>query len=130
MSTARAHARPRRLLVVDDDCDAADTLRILLELNGDRAHAAYSGESAFELARRVHPDVILCDIGMPRMNGHQLAAAVRADPELRDVRLVAMTGLATEQDARQSHASGFDLHLVKPLPWADICSALDLLESR
>ena len=129
MSVLSTNVRSRKLLVVDDDVDAADTLRILFELNGDRAVAAHSGATALELARAVHPDIILCDLGMPRMDGFAFARAIRSDPSLRDVRLVAMTGRGLDSDADRSKAEGFDLHLVKPIPWPEVCRAIQSLGS-
>ena len=124
MHALSTNVRSRRLLVVDDDPDAADTLRTLFELNGDHAIAAHSGATALELAKAVCPDVILCDLGMPRLDAAAFARAVRSDPKLRDVRLVAMS--PPDADIPLAAAS-FDAQLPKPAPWPEICRTLERL---
>lgn len=124
MHALSTNVRTRRLLVVDDDVDTADTLRTLFELNGDHAMAAHSGATALELAKAVRPDVILCDLGMARLDAAAFARAVRADPKLRDVRLVAM---AAPGSVAGPAAAGFDAELPKPAPWTEICRTLERL---
>ncbi len=111
-----ADARPRRrVMVVDDNQDAAQSLRELLELQGHQVVAvAHDGADALEEARRSGPEVVLCDIGLPGMDGYQLARAFRADPALRAIRLVALSGYAQPEDLRCAAEAGFDAHLAKP----------------
>jgi PAS domain S-box-containing protein len=110
----------RRVLVVDDNVDAAQTLRDLLELSGHVAAVAHDGPSALALARTFAPDAILCDIGLPGMNGYAVARAVRGDGSLRGVLLVALTGYALPEDLRRASEAGFDAHLAKPPSLATI----------
>jgi signal transduction histidine kinase/ActR/RegA family two-component response regulator len=104
----------RRVLVVDDNHDAADSLASLLELLGAETDVVYSGPEAIERMATYHPSVILLDLGMPGMDGHEVARRIRRRPEYRDVTLIAMTGWGQEQDRRRTRAAGFDHHLTKP----------------
>lgn len=105
----------RRVLVVDDNRDAADSLLMLLNFMGTDAYAVYDGTAALEALRIYRPAVVFLDIGMPGMDGHEVARRVRQAPEYRDVTLIAMTGWGQEEDRRRSKESGFDHHLVKPV---------------
>jgi PAS domain S-box-containing protein len=105
----------RRVMVVDDNLDAAQSLRELLELQGHQVVAvAHDGAGAVAEARRTGPEVVLCDIGLPGMDGYQVARAFRADPALRTTRLVALSGYAQPDDLRLAAEAGFDAHLAKP----------------
>jgi PAS domain S-box-containing protein len=113
-STSGVHPR-RRVMVVDDNQDAAQSLRELLELQGHQVVAvAHEGADALAEARRASPEVVLCDIGLPGMDGYQVARAFRADPALRATRLVALSGYAQPEDLRLASEAGFDAHLAKP----------------
>jgi PAS domain S-box-containing protein len=103
-----------KVLVVDDNIDAADSLAMLLRLQGHAARVALDGSAALNLAAADPPDVAFLDLGMPGMDGYELARRFREDPILRRVRLVALTGWGQEQDRRRTKEAGFDLHLVKP----------------
>ncbi len=105
----------RRVLVVDDNQDAAESLGMLLKLLGADAHVVYSGTDALEALATYEPAVVLLDIGMPGMNGHEVARRIRQRPELQDLTLIALTGWGQEEDRRRSRAAGFDYHLVKPV---------------
>jgi CheY-like chemotaxis protein len=105
---------PRRVLVVEDNPDSAETLRDLLELAGHQADIALDGRQALERARTARPDAIVCDLGLPDMDGYELARALRADPELSSVLLVALSGYALPDDLARSAQAGFDAHLAKP----------------
>jgi PAS domain S-box-containing protein len=105
---------PRRVLVIEDNEDAADTLREVLELGGHRVEVAYDGPNGIEKARAFHPDVVLCDIGLPKMDGYQIARAMRADPELGRIALIAVSGYAQPEDVAMAKEAGFDAHLAKP----------------
>jgi CheY-like chemotaxis protein len=106
---------PRRVLVVDDNHDAAHALRLLLESDGHRVLVASDGPGGLAMAREHRPDVMLLDIGLPKMNGYEMAKQIRADPALRTTMLVAVTGYGQMQDRALASAAGFDHHLVKPV---------------
>jgi CheY-like chemotaxis protein len=104
----------RRVLVVEDNEDAADTLREVLELGEHVVEVAYSGRGGIEKARAFHPDIVLCDIGLPEMDGYEVARAMRADPELGRIALIAVSGYAQPEDVAMAKEAGFDAHLTKP----------------
>lgn len=104
-----------RLLVVDDNVDAAATLATLLRLQGHNVRIAYDGLTALEVAEKFAPALILLDLGMPGMDGYEVARRIRQMPRLDGARLVALTGWGQEDDRRRSAEAGFDRHLVKPL---------------
>jgi PAS domain S-box-containing protein len=114
---ARAAAAPlaRRVLVVDDNRDAADTLAALLELSGHEVKTAYGAREALEVSPEFRPEVVFLDIGMPEMNGFEVARRLRQHPQTREALLVAMTGWGQEEDRRRGREAGFDHHLVKPV---------------
>jgi two-component system, sensor histidine kinase len=107
-------APAHRVLVVDDNRDAAESLRMVLELLGVDVRVAFSGQDALKLLDSYRPTVVLLDIGMPEMDGHEVAREIRRRPEFRDATLIAITGWGQEEDHRRSHAAGFDYHLTKP----------------
>jgi len=104
----------RRVLVVDDNVDSADSLSELLQTCGHEVDVCYRGEHALARARQFGPDTVLCDIGLPGMDGYDVARAMRDDPALRAMRLIALTGYASPEDREKAFAAGFDKHLVKP----------------
>ncbi|HEV3303672.1 MAG TPA: ATP-binding protein [Planctomycetaceae bacterium] len=108
-------AASRRILVVDDSVDSAESLAKVLRVLGHVVHTAYDGQSALEAARLNAPDIVMLDIGMPRMDGFEVARRMRNDPALKDVFLVALTGYGQDEDRRHSQKSGFNAHLVKPV---------------
>jgi PAS domain S-box-containing protein len=114
---APAEAPPGRLriLIVDDIRDAADSLGEVLELAGYTVTVAYSGPEALEVARQLRSEVVLCDLGLPGMDGYAVAAALRQDPVTAGARLIALSGYGQEEDQRRSREAGFDLHLTKPV---------------
>ncbi len=112
-------ARPR-VLVIDDNVDAADSLAIALRLDGYETRVEYSGEEALRAATEFAPTAIVCDIGLPEMDGHEIARRLRADPGHADTVLVAVTGLGSEEDKRRTQVAGFDFHLVKPVAFAAV----------
>ncbi len=120
-------AGSRRILVVDDNRDVADSLGMLLTLLNQDVRIAYDGLAALGLAADFRPELVLLDIGMPTLDGYETAARLRAQPWGRDIRLVALTGWGQEEVRRRSHAAGFDRHLVKPIDGqalADLLAAL------
>ena len=104
----------RRVLVVDDNRDACDSLALLLRLSGHSTHVAYSGAQALALAADCAPYLVFLDIGMPGMDGYAVAKALRGDPRTRHAVLVALTGWGADDDLARTRASGFDHHLTKP----------------
>ena len=119
---------PRRVLVVDDNIDAALSLaKVLRLLYGQEVQTAHDGPSAIELAEAFRPEIVLLDIGLPEMSGHEVAQALRKTPWCEACLLVAVTGWGQDADRERSHAAGFDLHLVKPVS-AD--TILDLLTGK
>jgi signal transduction histidine kinase len=106
--------RPR-VLVVDDNVDAADSLALFLQLEGCDTRVEYGAHDALLTAGAFKPRAIVCDVGLPQMDGCEVARRLRADPDLADALLVALTGLGSEEDKRRTHAAGFDMHLVKPV---------------
>ncbi len=111
-----AAASSRRVLVIEDNADAADTLREMLELWGHEVAVAHDGRAGLAQARVFAPDVVLCDIGLPEMDGYEVARAIRADPEIASTFLVAVTGYALPEDQRRAAEAGFVRHLGKPVP--------------
>ena len=106
----------RRVLVIEDNIDAAETLQEMLRLWGHEVAVAHDGRAGLDEARTFKPDVVLCDIGLPVMDGYQVARAIRNDPALASTFLVALTGYALAEDRRRAAAAGFDRHLAKPVP--------------
>jgi PAS domain S-box-containing protein len=106
---------PLRVLVVDDNLDAADSLVALLEILGHTASVAHDGPQGLEAARALVPDLVLLDIGLPGMSGHEVAREIRRTSALRHVVLIALTGWGAQSDLQQSQEAGFDQHLTKPV---------------
>ena len=117
---AAAAAMRRRVLIVDDNRDAADALAMLLRHTGHDASVAYDGKAALAAAETHRPDVILLDIGLPGMSGHDVCRQVREQPWGRNIRMIALTGWGQEEDRRKSTEAGFDGHLVKPVDMAAV----------
>ncbi|MEA2599515.1 MAG: hypothetical protein QOF89_507 [Acidobacteriota bacterium] len=110
----------RRILVVEDNPDAAATMRDFLELSGHEVQLAASGTDGVEAARQFHPEVVLCDIGLPGMTGFEVAEELRRDPATRSAKLIAVTGYGRDEDRQRSKEAGFDLHLTKPVDPAQL----------
>lgn len=117
-------ALAQRVLVVDDNHDAAETLGMLLELLGAESLVVHHGEAALSALKSFRPSAVLLDIGLPGMDGHQVARRMRAEPEGRDVTLIALTGWGQAEDRRRSKEAGMDYHLVKPVDLATLQSTL------
>jgi CheY-like chemotaxis protein len=111
----RDDSPPPRLLIVDDNRDAADSLALLLGLWGYRPEVAYDGAAALDLVRSGCPDGILLDLALPGVDGYQLAADLRRQPDCIDTPLIAVTGYATAAHRQRARAAGFDHFLVKPV---------------
>ena len=106
---------PRRVLVVDDNLDAAEGLAMLLSLRGHQVATAYDGPTAIEQARKLAPDVVLLDIGLPRLDGFEVARRLREEHPGKPMLLVALTGYGHERDRVRAREAGFDHHLLKPV---------------
>ncbi|HVO47890.1 MAG TPA: response regulator, partial [Steroidobacteraceae bacterium] len=120
----------RRILVADDNSDALESLAMLLELGGHEVYTASNGVLALESAERHQPDVALLDIGMPELDGYEVARRIRSQPWGRSITLVALTGWGQESDRRRSGEAGFDSHLVKPLDLEQLSRLLAELPDR
>jgi signal transduction histidine kinase len=114
----------RRILVVDDNVDAAETLAEMLSLHGHRVISAHDGLEALRIAPEFEPHIILLDLGMPNLNGYETAGRIRAQPWGRDIALVAVTGWGQPKDRRRTVEAGFDAHLVKPVDQNELLKAL------
>jgi CheY-like chemotaxis protein len=117
-------SRRLRVLVVEDNRDAADSLRDLLDAHGHDVEVAYSGPDGVAAAERHRPEVIICDIGLPGMDGYAVANEVRCNPATARARLIALTGYGRDDDRRRAREAGFDDHLTKPADPARLVSLL------
>lgn len=124
----RQQPHRRRILVVDDNADAAGTLAMLLKMQGHEVHTAADGEEALEQARTREPDIIFMDLGMPRLDGIEAARRIRALPQCREVRIVALTGWGQDADRRRTREAGMDHHLTKPVSLEALQSLLGALD--
>lgn len=129
--TARAPTptTARRILVVDDNRDSAESLTMLLNLTGYETHIAYDGLEAVEAAAAFRPDVILLDIGLPKLNGFEAARKIRDQQSDKSLVLVALTGWGQEEDRRRSEEAGFNAHMVKPVDYAALTKLLAELQA-
>ena len=118
-------SRRRRILVVDDDPDSADLLRVILEKLGFEAFAEHDGPHALEKAREWRADVVLCDLALPGMDGYEVATRMRAEAALTGLRLVALASTTDDETRQRSRASGFDVNLLKGADLADLLAAID-----
>ncbi|GEJ55998.1 hybrid sensor histidine kinase/response regulator [Anaeromyxobacter diazotrophicus] len=119
-----AAARTLTVLVIEDNLDAARTVADLLELDGHRVVIATDGRSGIARAREAKPDFVLCDVGLPDVDGYEVARTLRADPALASTRLVALSGYAQPEDKERARAAGFDAHLAKPAPFDELHALL------
>jgi PAS domain S-box-containing protein len=131
LAAEAAPARKRRILVADDNQDAADTLALMLSTSGDEVHTVYDGAAAAEAAFRYRPDIILLDIAMPKLNGYDVAQRIRAElGEGSSPLLIALTGFGAESDRERAQRAGFDAHLVKPVHFDQLAQLFTRLETR
>ena len=120
----------RRVLIVDDNIDAAETLAMMLEILGQQTRQAHDGNKAVAMAKEFNPEVVFMDIGLPGLSGHEAAARIRKDLGMTQAYLVALSGYGTEEDRRKSMYAGFDSHLVKPLDPATLPAILASADER
>jgi len=118
-------AQPRRVLVVDDNVDAAEMIAALLEINGHTVEKAHTASHAIELASRFHPDVVILDIGLPDMTGYEAAIKLRQLGTLQDTELIALTGYGQETDKHRAFEAGFAHHLVKPVTFDALMTVIN-----
>jgi CheY-like chemotaxis protein len=126
-STLSKGSLATRILIVDDNHDAAESLGFLLSLEGHEVHSVHAAREVLESARRFKPHIILLDIGLPEVNGFEVARRLRAASEFSGVKIVALTGYGQTEDTRRTEAAGFDAHLVKPADLATLQQTLDRL---
>jgi PAS domain S-box-containing protein len=124
LDAATASSGKRRILVVDDNVDAAMSCAMLLRIDGHDVQVAHDGPSGLDRAKSFSPEIVLLDIGLPEMDGYEVARQMRSAPETGDAYLVAITGFGQEEDRRKSRQAGFDLHLVKPVTFQDLQSVI------
>jgi CheY-like chemotaxis protein len=120
----------RRVLVVDDSVDAAESLAMLLAFEGHETHKAHDGADAVRTAERVRPDIVLMDIGLPILNGYEACRRIRSQAWGVPITMVAITGWGQEDDREQSAAAGFDLHLVKPVDLGELLQVVGSARAR
>ena len=126
----RVPSRPRtRLLVVDDDPDNVLTLSRMLQMCGFEVMTAFDGRAALEIAAKFRPRVALLDLGLPHLDGYELARRLRAEAGLESTTLIAVTAYGAEEDRRRSREAGFDSHLVKPIVPGELLELLSQTEA-
>lgn len=118
------------ILIVDDNKDGAESLALMLRIMGNETATAHDGQEGVDLAERLRPDVVLLDIGLPKLNGYEAARRIREQPWGKDRILIALTGWGQEEDRRRSHDAGFDYHLVKPVDLNVLMKMLSDLQSH
>ena len=119
-ATAAPRAEPAeqkslRIVVAEDNADSAETLRLLLEIDGHEVHVVHTGLAAVDEVRRQQPDALVCDIGLPGLSGYGVARTLRHDAAFRHTRFIALTGYGSAEDRDKALAAGFDVHLAKPV---------------
>jgi CheY-like chemotaxis protein len=119
-----------RVLVVDDNVDSADSLAMMVQLMGNQVRTAHDGLAGLEAAAAFRPDLILLDIGMPKLNGYDTCRRIRAQPWGKNAVIVALTGWGQDEDKRRSQEAGFNLHMVKPVEPAAVEKLLAQLQSE
>jgi len=107
--------KPQRILVVEDNRDSAESLRLMLEIYGYEVRVAYSGPHGVQEAKQYRPDVVICDIGLPGLDGYGVARKLRDSPTTAKARLIALTAYGHEECRERSCEAGFEQHLVKPV---------------
>jgi CheY-like chemotaxis protein/two-component sensor histidine kinase len=127
---ANTSAEPLRILLIEDNVDAAESARMLLGHDGHEIDIAFEAETGLSKARAFLPDVILCDIGLPGMDGYQVIQKIREDREIAETYVVALTGYGRDADRKRALEAGFNMHLTKPIDWATLTAALGKADMR
>ena len=130
LDIAQPSAKRCRILVVDDNVDAAQCLAALLEMTGHEVRLAYDGAAAVEAAIAYQPDVMVLDIGLPGLDGYEVAEQIRQHDALKNIVLIALTGYGRETDLQLSQEAGFDHHLVKPADFTDVQKILVSVQEK
>ena len=125
--STRSGQRQRRVLIVDDNRDSADSLAMLMEITNNKTYMAHDGEEAVEAIEKHRPEVVLLDIGLPKLDGHEVCRRVRKQPWGKDIVMIALTGWGQEDDRRKSEEAGFNGHLVKPVDYEKLLDLLSVL---
>jgi PAS domain S-box-containing protein len=120
----------RRILIVDDNRDSADSLAMLLEITGNKTYMSHDGVEALEAIEKYRPEVVLLDIGLPRLDGHEVCRRVREHPWGKNIVIIALTGWGQEDDRRKSEEAGFNGHLVKPVDYDKLLELLSSLTAQ
>jgi PAS domain S-box-containing protein len=128
--TAVEPSPERRILIVDDNRDSADSLSMLLEITGNKTYMAHDGVEALEAIEKYRPEVVLLDIGLPRLDGHEVCRRIREKSWGKDIVIIALTGWGQEDDRRKSEEAGFNGHLVKPVDYDELLELLSSLTTR
>ena len=126
-SSTQAPNGRRRVLIVDDNADSAESMAVLLRFHGHEVRLAHDGQFALEEAHASRPDVMFLDLDLPKMDGYEVARRLRLDPAMRDMKLVAVTGYGQEEDRQRTQEAGFQLHLVKPVDFNKVEELLSSL---
>ena len=119
MERSEAH-----VLLIEDNQLTAESTRLLLDDDGYDVKTAHNGPSGLETARTFRPQIVLCDIGLPGMDGYQVVKALRQDQEFASSYIIAMTGYGRDEDQRQAHEAGFDMHMTKPIDYNNLRQTL------
>ncbi len=119
-----------RILVVDDNIDAADVLTMVLSDEGQHVRTAYDGREALDAASRERPDLVFLDIGLPKLDGYEVARLMRADPALKDTYIVALTAYGSPADKIRALEGGIDMHVTKPIEPPTIRAVFELARKR
>ena len=127
---AAAPATTRRVLIIEDNLDSAESLREALLFQGHEVALAYDGRQGLACARSFRPDLVLCDLGLPGLDGYEVARALTEDPDQRDVFLVALSGYALPEDVERATQAGFRRHLAKPLSFAQLAEVFASVPQR
>jgi len=125
--TAPEPTLEHRILIVDDNVDSADSLAMLLEITGNKTYMAHDGVEAIEAIEKYRPEVVLLDIGLPKIDGHEVCRHVREQPWGKHIVVIALTGWGQEDDRRKSEEAGFNGHLVKPVDYDKLLELLSEL---
>ncbi len=128
-SALASNGTSRRILIADDNADAADSLAMMLSMMGNETRTAPDGLAALQIGSTFAPEIVLLDIGMPKLNGYDAARRIRGEPWGARLVLVALTGRSQDEDRRRSHEAGFDFHLVKPVEPAALAKLLAIVPS-
>jgi PAS domain S-box-containing protein len=129
-SSVPAKPLPETILIADDNPDVVESLRMILTSLGSRVHVAHDGEAALAIMQQKRPQAAILDIGMPGLNGYEVASAIRQLPEAKSCLLIALTGWGQDEDRKRAHDAGFDIHLTKPVDPNHLLAALARNVSR